>query len=204
MGNSEGSQVIPQVFTVRKNRRVHLTDIQMQMIVGSVLGDAYIYPKGKICFEQSSRQKDYLHWKYGELKELAYPKIAKVIRVDKRSFKKTVSYRFFLRQFFRPLREVFYHNGKIIPLGIDKWLTPLLLAVWYMDDGHLANGRYPLIATENYQRDELNQLMVFLQRLELFCRINHKNRLIIKSKSKDKFFHLITPYIHPSLRYKLP
>ena len=108
MANPEGSRVISQTLRVRKHIAYYLTNRQIQILIGSLLGDAYIHPLGKICFEQSSHQQEYLLWKYSEFKNLAYPKIAQVTRLDKRSGKQTHSVRFFLRQIFRSWRSVWY------------------------------------------------------------------------------------------------
>ena len=206
MDNTEGSLVISQVFKVRKNLILSLSDRQMSIVIGSVLGDAYIYPQGKICFEQSVKQKEYLSWKFQELENLAYPKISKVIRTDKRSGSRTISYRFFLRQYFRLLRRYFYPNRqKMIPPDIGKWLTPLAIAVWYMDDGHLDKGKYPLLATENFLRNQNNNLCFLIkEKLNITCFVNNKNRLRIRSESKEFFFNLVEPFICESMRYKLP
>src|SRR3989344_4119802 len=128
MDNTEGSRAITKVYKARKNLTLVLTDDQLSVILGSVLGDAYIYLQGKICFDHGQDQKGYLEWKYKILKNLAYPKIAKVVRNDIRSNKTTTSYRFFLRQYFRPLRRIFYQNGrKTVPKEIGNYFSPLLL-----------------------------------------------------------------------------
>lgn len=90
MVNTEGSRVISQTLRVRKNIAYSLSDRQTEILIGSLLGDAYIHPLGKICFEQSSLQQEYLLWKFAEFKNLAYPKIAQVVRLDKRSQSQTI------------------------------------------------------------------------------------------------------------------
>ena len=206
MGNTEGSRVISQVFRTRKNLKLVLSDEQMSIVLGSILGDAYVHPLGKICFEQAKQQKNYLVWKHVKLKNLASPKIARVVRVDKRNQKKTISYRFFLRQYFRSLRELFYSNGnKIIPKEINEWLNPLFISVWYMDDGHLDKGKSPLLATDAFSQKDVAMLASLLEaKFELQVKVTSKGRLRIRSDSTSRFFQLVSPWIHPDLRYKLP
>lgn len=206
MDNTEGSRVINQTFQVRKNLKFKVSDRQMAVILGSILGDGYIYPQGKICFEHGQLQKQYLFWKYQVLQNLAYPKVAKVTRLDKRTNTKTISWRFFLRQYFRPLRSVFYReNQKVIPQSLIDWLTPELLAVWYMDDGYLDKGVYPLFMTESFSKFDVELLSKMMkEKLDLEILVSQKNRIRIKSKSIPKFFQLIEPFIHESLKYKLP
>jgi hypothetical protein len=206
MVNTEGSRVISQVYSARKNLKLCLSSRQLSILLGSILGDAYVYPLGKVCFEHSSHQKDYLIWKYDELKSLTYPKVACVKRFDKRTGKQTVSWRFFLKQYFRPLRKLFYIDGKkVVPKDLKRWLSPLLLAVWYMDDGHLDRGKYPLFSTESFSKADVKFLSDILKtNFGLISKVTSKRRLRILSQSKDRFFQLIEPYIHNNLKYKLP
>ena len=205
MDNTEGSQVITQIYKARKNLVLHLSIRQMSILLGSILGDSYVYPKGKVCFEQGEKQKEYLLWKYSELKSLAYPKVSQVIRLDKRRNIRTISWRFFLRQYFRPLRNAFYeHNKKRIPNSLMKWFSPILLAVWYMDDGYL-DRRNPLLMTDSFSFDDIQRLVIILKRkFQLECLITNKHRIRIRHSSSSKFFHLVEPFIHKELRYKLP
>jgi len=206
MGNSEGSLVISQIYKARRNLILRTSAEQLSVILGSVLGDAYIYPQGKICIEQSAEQKSYLLWKYRFLKNLCYPKVSRVIRFDHRYNKKNISFRFFLRQYFRPLRHIFYDNGKkIVPNCLAKVFTPLALAVWYMDDGHLEHGKYPLFATEGFSDLDIKLLtkMIF-SNFDLNTKIDANRRIRINSSSKDRFYKLVEPWVYPNLRYKLP
>lgn len=205
MDNTEGSRVITQIYRVRKNLQLCVSDRQIAILLGSILGDSYIYPQGKICFEHSEKQKSYLLWKYEELKTLAYPKVAQVIRLDKRHSTSTVSWRFFLRQYFRPLRTAFYANyWKVVPKDLNRWMTPLLLAVWYMDDGYLAKGN-PLLMTNCFSFEDSQYLASLLQeKLNIKCFVNNQKQIRIQHGSSLKFFELINPFIQKDLRYKLP
>lgn len=205
MVNTEGSRVISQTLRVRKNIAYTLTDRQTQILIGSLLGDAYIHPLGKICFEQSSLQHEYLLWKYIEFKNLAYPKIAQVTRLDKRSQNQTFSCRFFLRQIFRPWREIWYPDGhKSLPTDIEKWFTPLSLAVWYMDDGHLEKGVVPLFACESFTKEESDVIAsIMLNKWQLKSYVNHNHRIRLCRESTPHFIELVEPYIVPCMRYKI-
>jgi hypothetical protein len=206
MENTEGSRAITQIFRARTHLQLRVSDRQMAIIIGSILGDAYIYPKGKICFEQAVSQRSYLLWKYAELKNLAYPRVSTVKRIDKRSENQTISIRFFLRQYFRSLREIFYLDGKKrIPPEIQEWFTPLAIVVWYMDDGYLDKGKYPLFMTENFSQEDTHFLSHLLeQTFHLKCFVTSKNRIRIRNVSAREFYSLIEPSINKDMRYKLP
>ncbi len=52
------------IFTARKNLKLEVSDKQMQILVGCLLGDAYITKSGKIQIEQCDKQKEYVVWKH--------------------------------------------------------------------------------------------------------------------------------------------
>lgn len=205
-GNTEGSRVLTRVFTARKNLTLKLTTRQLSIVLGSVLGDAYIHRRGKICFEHGAFQKDYLFWKYHELKSAAYPKVSKVVRHDRRLDTPTISWRFYLRQYFRPLRRAFYPDDKkVVPLQLQQWFSPLLIAVWYMDDGYLENNAYPFLMTEGFATNDIQRLVFLLHTMQqIESDITSKKRIRISQGSRQRFFQLIEPHIHENLRYKLP
>lgn len=198
--------MISQIYKARRNLILRTSADQLSIILGSVLGDAYIYPQGKICFDQSAGQKEYLMWKYESLKNLCYPKVSRVVRFDHRYNKKNVSYRFFSRQYFRPLRHIFYVDGrKIVPKALREVFTPLVLAVWYMDDGHLEHGKYPLFATESFSDLDIKLLTkIIYSNFGIETKIDAKRRIRITSSSKNRFYKLVEPWVNPNLRYKLP
>ena len=193
---------LPQILKARSFLQLELSDRQKQILIGSVLGDAYIYPLGKVQFEQSEKQKDYLFWKYEEFKNLAYGEPSKVIRTDKRTGQKYSSHRFWLRQYFRPWREIFYKGKmKIFPEWLE--LTPISLSVWYGDDGCFSDGTCT-ISTESFNNDSLKIIQQKLGNLELETWIRSNGKLGIRSSSHKRFSDLIRSEIHPSLQYKIP
>ncbi len=194
---------LPYILQARRNLRLELTERQVEILIGTILGDGYIYHQGKIQIEHSAKNKEYLIWKYDELKNLSYKKVGYIERYDKRTGKNYSSLRFWLRQYFRPWREVFYQNNeKVFPENL--LLTPLSLAVWYMDDGCYSNGRCT-ISTDNFNSTSLSRIKAELEKrfgIEAYIRSNKK--LGIRANSQTKFFELINNYIHTSMKYKLP
>ena len=88
----------------------------MSIIIGSLFGDAYIHPYGKIQFEHSKQAEAYLEWKFNEMEGIRYPRISYVQR--QKNGKTYYSCRFWTKQFFRPLREEIYQGGKKLSLWI--------------------------------------------------------------------------------------
>ena len=193
---------LPHILCARRNLKLKLSERQVEILIGAILGDGYIYPSGKVQLEHSVKSKDYLKWKFQELRNLAYEKLGSVTRIDKRNGKKYTSNRFWLRQYFVAWRKYFYRRRKkIFPHNLK--LTPLSLAVWYMDDGCYSDKRCTL-STENFSIYSLKRIKKQLKCLGLDAYIRSNGKIGISAKSHEKFFALIKPYIHKSMRYKLP
>lgn len=120
------------VLTARKNLKLEVSDKQVEILVGCLLGDAYITKLGKIQIEQSNKQEEYIKWKHQELGSISYNGLKEVVRFDKQDKRVTKSYRFWTRQFFRSWRNKFYREDcKIFPNELGIFVTPLSIAVWY-------------------------------------------------------------------------
>ena len=193
-------------LTARANQKLRITKRQLEILVGCLLGDGYIHPRGQIQIAQSSKQLPYLLWKYGELESLAYGLPSKVQRFDQRYRKIYSQHRFWLRQFFRSWRDIFYPKGKkIFPVKFAKYLTSLSLAVWYMDDGNFSEGRNVKIATDGFDwnsREELKNIL--LSKFSLKSTLHKNGKLRISNESLERFFEIIKPHIHSSMEYKIP
>ena len=192
------------VFTARKNLKLDVSDKQFQILIGCLLGDAYITKLGKIQIEQSDKQKDYLNWKYQELASISYGYPKEVIRFDKKDNRVTKSLRFWTRQYFRNLRDKFYQGKqKIFPIDLADWTTPLTIAIWYMDDGCYSSNRC-IFSTESFDDLSKNALVEKLKSFNIQTILKRNGKLEIRKNSFKKFFELVKPYIHPSMYYKLP
>jgi LAGLIDADG DNA endonuclease family/NADH-Ubiquinone oxidoreductase (complex I), chain 5 N-terminus len=201
----------------------HNIDI-ISIIVGSTLGDTHLEKRkqGKgtrIIFEQCNRNVEYLMWFHKYLSSRGYCN-EKIPILKKRIRKNGVILLFFKIQSytfssFNWLHDMFYYFDteqnkyiKRIPLNLEEYLTPLALAVWFMDDGSKC-GSSVRIATNCFTEKEV----LFL------CEILKKKYNITSSKSKtgrDKeyiiyiykssllnFSNIIKPYMLPSMYYKL-
>jgi uracil-DNA glycosylase family 4 len=87
-------------------------------------------------------------------------------------------------------------------------LSPLMVAIWFMDDGHLRvrPGKRPLaeIATYGFSEADHQILVAGLARLGLHARIRgSRQKLIFGVPETVALSELIASYIPPSMRYKL-
>lgn len=177
----------------------------MNIIVGSLLGDAHIRPLGKIQFEHSIKAKEYLEWKFNELRTISYKKIGYVARQV--SENPTASCRFLTRQYFRPLRWLSYRSGKkYISANILRLLTPYAIAIWYMDDGHYERKKQRcIIATDGFSDADRKRLCNFLRKkFDLIFTIQKSGKISLTQVETNKFFQLILPYQLKCMAYKFP
>ena len=122
---------------------INLTKRQKDILIGTVLGDAYLQKTGqknaRLRLEHGGKQKEYIMWKAKELGNLIQGKPKPLKRVHPIT-KKTYSYWRHQSQstpYLGKLHKIFYPEGKkIIPKDLDKYMSPLMLSVWYMDDGY--------------------------------------------------------------------
>lgn len=193
---------------------------QKNIVYGSVLGDAYLQKTGKnnarLRLEHSTKQKDYVDWKYNQLKNLFQAKPKKIERIHPKSKQKY----YYLRlqshssPFFGKLRQQLYNTAgkRQIPKEISELLkSNLTLAVWYMDDGYYyQRDKSAHIYLPKLNPDEIKLLINVLAsnynlKPKWYCRPDREScQLNFTGQEKNKLFRLVKPYIIPSLKYKLP
>lgn len=112
---------------------------------------------------------------------------------------------------FTDLYKKFYPNR--VKTISNQWLnrlTPFSLAIWYMDDGSIAQGNHVMrISTESFSYQE--HLLIqkyFAKKWDISADIKPSPKkgkflLSFRAKERDKFFKLIEAYIIPGMRYKL-
>ena len=199
----------------------HNIDI-ISIIIGSVLGDTHLEKRlggvgTRIIFEQSNKNVDYLMWFHNYFASRGYcnpnkPKLHTRVKKDNKVF-----YHFRVNSYtfssFNWIHDMFYMCSegkyvKIIPLNIEQYLTPLALAIWFMDDGSkLKKGAK--IATNCFTYKELSQLCEILKNkfnLTVTIHSGGKNKgytLYISSQSMTTFSNIVKPFMLPTLYYKL-
>lgn len=183
---------------------------QEEVIIGCILGDGYLRKlKGRkdafLEINHSIKAKEYVDWKYQCLKDL-------VVSPPKSRFqnkdKSKMAYRFFTKQhpLFTKLWQEFYQNGKkIIPKNFR--LSPLILAIWFMDDGSKTKKNDVYLNCQQFDLQSQRRLLHALRLLGVRARINRDKkyyRIRIYKESLPRFVKIIKPYLHPTMRYKLP
>ena len=96
-----------------------------------------------------------------------------------------------------------------MPKFIAKLVTPLSLAVWFMDDGSLKSKfhRARIINTQCFNELDLKRLQDMLSKkfgISTTLRNQKEGKqLYIPSTEIEKFISIVKPYIHQSMIYKI-
>ena len=184
-----------------------LTQLQRSIIIGTILGDGYLrIVSGKknalLEINHSFSQKEYVDWKYSMLQALCKsgPK-------SRTTNGERIAYRFNTRQHpeLTTLYQAFYGEGKK-SIPDDIVLDPIMLAVWFMDDGSRCRESDVYLNTQQFTQQDQEQLMAMLSNLNLESSLNKDkeySRIRIKKSSIPVLFETISPYILPSMAYKI-
>ena len=192
-----------------------ITQRQQDIIVGNILGDGYLDPKGEItrlCLKQSQEKREYIFWLYQELQNIC--KSPPKQRKDNKQWYVNTRY----SHEFTHLRMLFYQDGiKIIPKNITSFFqNPLSIAVWFMDDGTLdwrLKDHYAFRLTTNCFSLTDNELLVFLLKNNFsvdatiqttLIRGKRYPRIHIGAKGRTRFYELVKPFMLNCFSHKLP
>jgi len=184
-----------------------LSRLQKSLIIGSILGDGYIRivdgrSNAFLEINHSSKAKKYVDWKYEILKNICVsgPK-ERVSGVGRKA------YRFFTRQLeeITYLYKLFYKDKKkVIPRNLK--LDPMILAVWYMDDGSKSSKEDIYLNTQQFSMNDQKFLLHALRELNIKARLNKDKqyyRIRILKESIGTFMKIIDKEMEDSMRYKM-
>jgi recombination protein RecA len=214
-----GELIVGDRLLVTEPRR--LSDQQMQVVLGSLMGDGNLSPNlsgrsgSRFRLGHGAKQAAYLDWKVSLFGNIGCTR--------------TVNAKGNVFADFTPLPElaelhdvVYMGDGKKhLTWDYLKALTPLALAVWYMDDGCFVlrskglqertkggSGRVEICieAMSPGSRERLVQHLRDSYGLDV--RLVSRGRpgkatLIFSTSASAKFQKLVAPYVHPSMEYKL-
>jgi len=198
---------------VKRSMPIKISDDLNQIIIGSLLGDGHVckHPgniNSNLCMKHGKKQRDYVIYKRDLVsKHISVTKLNEYKRIDKREKWPTeqfsVEFATSRNQSINKYRDEWYPNGiKIIPRSV-KSLTPLALAIWYMDDGNKSVSGYNL-ATMCFSKDDVNFLKeVLYKNFGIESNVYKNNTIYIKANSRALFTKIVKPFFHKSMLYKL-
>ena len=196
-------------------KTLKLTKKQKEILVGLILGDGHLETLNggrtyRLKVEHSPKQKEYLYWLCENFRDWIHKTPEVRERTSLGKIIETYGFTTYTSGILKLYAEQFYINGKkIIPKTIDKIITPQSLAIWFMDDGSIKSKAHKtlLIHTHGYSKDDLLLITKVLEKkfdLKIGLQKQYdKWRLYVFSESVDNFKKIISPYLLPSMQYKL-
>jgi recombination protein RecA len=197
----------------------HLSDFQWQAILGGLMGDGALSPTNnghaaRYRFGHGKKQAEYADWK-GSL-------FANVTTSRSTNAKDAVFWDVQPLAELAELRRAVYVDGKkVLSHDYLKALTPLSLALWYMDDGSFAirakglqertqngSGRSE-ICVQAFDAGSRERLVAYLADtwgITARLHLRGARQMAVLTFAKDdtaKLHALIAPFVHPSMQYKL-
>ncbi|KAJ9135606.1 hypothetical protein P3X46_032769 [Hevea brasiliensis] len=192
---------------VKKLVSLKLSKDQREILVGLLLGGLQIdsdeeRKKHKIRFEfnETSSTHSVLRRRlYGQYHEWLHPSC----KLSDGSG--DVSYRFstISHSYFGFYADQFWPKGRaMIPNLINRWLTPQVLAYWYMYGGHRTSSGDILLKLKG-SREGVAKVVENLKAKSLNCRVKRKGRVFwigFLGSDSTWFWKLVEPYILDDLK----
>lgn len=221
-----GIKVKGATFIKRKKTEISLTKRQKDIIYGSLLGDAKKTSPSSVGFDHGPRQKEYIDWKYKEMKGIrSENSFKKYIYFDSRYNKNYTKYNFYTlaNSDIECIISEFYIDGgdKQVSSNVLEKLTPLSMAVWYMDDGstdhrkRFSRNYTPVYSfcTDSFSHKSCeNIIRYFNDKLGISSFMRERKirkdggtayRIIIDSRHSNDFVNIIKPYMLKMFYYKI-
>ena len=179
-----------------------LLPLEKEVISACLIGDGSLEKSGKyyrLRVGHTVRHSEYVLWKYKYLQRLCLTEPTYVPKTNSLRFG-TIGH-----PELSDLRYQWYENGvKIIPLEFR--LTPLTLAIWFMDDG-CKHGKSVDFSVHCFSQESAENLQRALSEFNILTTINFDGkgkRIYVRSDSYSNFKELVNPYIQTCMAYKLP
>jgi recombination protein RecA len=197
----------------------YLSDFQWTALRGTLMGDGAVSPTrsghgARYRYTHCEQQTEYADWKASLFANIDS---SRNVREDG-----VVTYDFTPMPELADLRSEVYHDGKkSFSDDYLKSLTPLSLALWYMDDANFTirskgvqkrteglTGRAVIcveameVATQKRLVDYLKDTWGIASTLKL-SGATKKAIVVFDNANTAKLHALIAPYVHPSMEYKL-
>ena len=191
-----------------------MSDRQKQILTGMLLGDAHLERQAgaltaRLKIEHSLVQSTYVEWKFREWRDwVRTPPRARVRRNRLGTQSTNIGFTTLSHVEFERFRLRFYRDRrKVVPEDLE--LTPLSMAVWFMDDGSRKSGqcRGLYLNTQSFTAAEVDLLQEVIRRdggvLTTVRQQRDGLQIYVPAPSASAFAAYITGDLLPSMRYKL-
>lgn len=195
-----------------RSKEVIITDIDEQIIIGSILGDGHISKNenkkknSRLTFRHSIKQKNYSLHKCNNISFSTNHRCF-TIKGDELSWRNGdfIDVETCQSKSLNKYRDNWYPEGKKIIFKDDFLkIKELGIAIWFMDDGSNTTDGSVCFCTHSFSREDLLFATKHLKDVfDLEFTIHKDNVIRLRKKCVNKFKELITPYMHESMMYKI-
>src|SRR3989344_5591215 len=148
-----------------------LTQRQKEILIGTILGDGhleklYTPELSRLKVEHSYKQKDYVDWLYEEFKNWVRTKPKQKIKKVWDKIHTNYGFCTYGHRLLGNFQSEFYlDRKKIIPSNLLQNITPLSLAVWFMDDGSIKSNKHKgiFLNTQSFNEKDVKILQSILE-----------------------------------------
>ncbi|HUN09643.1 MAG TPA: recombinase RecA [Aggregatilineales bacterium] len=180
----------------------YLDSAHEQIVLGSILGDGSMrYASDynvSLRIGHGAAQNEYALWKQSLFKEL--------IGHSRTNSKGGQSFDTIPMYELSKLYQLGYQNGMKDPSPeLIERLTPLAVAIWYMDDGTFDKDRQNRcsICCPGIPVEKQEMLVAWFNQQGIFPKLDARGRINFNVEETPKLHAMIARYVHPSMQYKL-
>lgn len=193
--------------------------MKKELIIALSIGDGFVErpnksEKSNLVIRHSTHQKEYIEWKYNlDFEFWRYePRLYNNCIKDKRYFGYKITSKS-NHELFEIRKKLYPNDKKYISREILNYLTPLGLAIWYMDNGCIdrpvnknSMGLLNTYCESSNAEEELIIQKYFEEVWNIKTALNKghgRYRIRFNHTNFCKFVEIIKPYVIPSLQYKI-
>lgn len=195
-----------------------LTNEEEEILLGLILGDGRLIKTSSTKRAGTSgsvvhglSQKEYIEWLNLKLKRISTNiRLETNFNKNRNCIEKRYAFGINTHLCLNKYYDLFYDSLKVKHLysSIVQRLTPLSLAVWFMDDGSKTSSGGYYLCTNCFKIEEQKVAISILEKkfnlqITLHKTIKDAYIMYISAKSAKQFEFIISPYIIPSMIYKL-
>lgn len=185
--------------------------MNIQVLKGSLLGDMWIqkYKNRPNSFSIKFEQSELLYSKWkADMCGVPYT-LSKRIRFDKRTNKNYYSYGVYLKlnkKYKKELYYDFYTPNKEVTSELLNSLTPLAIAIWFMDDGNMyynGNNCHLTLSVDGFNdKSKDNIIQYFKNEYDIKFKKNDKAIRITSVRESKLFMDIVEKYIPKFMKRK--
>ena len=150
--------------------KLSLSKRQKEILIGVILGDGHLEglytPEiGRLKIEHSYKQREYVDWLYEEFKDWVRTKPKRKLKKVWNKIHCNYGFSTYGHRLLGYFQKGFYRERKkVIPSSLIKNITPLALAVWYMDDGSIKSNKHKgvFLNTQRFGKTDVKTLQGIL------------------------------------------